>query len=578
MDSITKLGTRFAVDEYHICVVKQYSSMDRKYYTKRRRSQDSNSSYRTPFGDITNGTATMPPPFQQIKSTSPLLSYLTNVSTVQQREENLISKFRNGKQVFQNALALQSVRRNIMEDHLNSASMNENGTPNDAKMARMSRMEILTSKKKSAITVDITPVSNGGPLNLQCNVARLEKQNLTRIARKRKSDILIAKKQANILGRVKKVDNTDYFDIGDPTYECEYCGALMWFEERSPKKKRHTKSKKFIEHIRTYNMMFSFTSSGTIDKSVNSGRGPYTFRLGGQNHHRIGSLLPLQGSSPKFSQLYIHDTDDEINNRMKAAGKGTTKEIDDSIIADLKKLVDDNNPYAQSFRMVTERLHQGICDDVRLRLIGRRSRDGRTYNLPTTSEVAALIVGDVDSSYDTRDVVVETQSGALQRINEIQDRVNEGPQILLGIKLFQQYLVDSYTMMETQRLDYIRFNQPALRVEKYKSLSDAVARGDTAPSSMGKRIVLPSSFTGGARYMIQNFQDAMAICRWAGYPSFFITFTCNPKWPEITRFVNKRGLRPEDRPDILCRVFKIKLDQLVNDLKDNHIFGKPKAG
>ncbi|KAL6582395.1 hypothetical protein OROMI_006409 [Orobanche minor] len=635
--------------------------MDGKYYTKRRRSQDSNSGYRTPLGDITNGTATMPPPFQQIKSTSPLLSCLTNVSTSQQREENLISKFRNRKQVFQDALELQSVRRNIMEDHLNSASVNENArTSNNAKMARMSRMEILTSKKKSAISVDITPVSNGGPLNLQINVARLEKQNLARIARKRRRDIVIAKKQANILGRVNRVDNTDYFDIGDPTYECEYCGALMWFEERSPKtsnsmkliftlccskgkvqlpllkyppkllldllEKRHTKSKNFIEHIRKYNMMFSFTSmGGTIDKSVNSGRGPYTFRLGGQNHHRIGSLLPLQGSSPKFSQLYIHDTDDEINNRMKAAGKGTTKEIDDSIVADLKKLVDDNNPYAQSFRMVTDRLHQGRCDDVRLRLIGRRSRDGRTYNLPTTSEVAALIVGDVDSSYDTRDVTVETQSGALQRINElhpsylplqypllfiygedgyyadvphaessnnkrinltireftayrIQDRVNEGSQILLGRKLFQQYLVDSYTMMETQRLDYIRFNQPALRVEKYRSLSDAVARGDTASSSMGKRIVLPSSFTGGARYMIQNFQDAMAICRWAGYPSFFITFTCNPKWQEITRFVNKRGLRPEDRPDILCRVFKIKLDQLVNDLKDNHIFGKPKAG
>ncbi|KAL6571788.1 hypothetical protein OROHE_002657 [Orobanche hederae] len=83
-----------------------------------------------------------------------------------------------------------------MEDHLNSASMKENGTPNDAKMARMSRMEILTSKKKSTISVDIIPVSNG------------EKQNLARIARKRRSDILIAKKQANILGRVNKVDNT----------------------------------------------------------------------------------------------------------------------------------------------------------------------------------------------------------------------------------------------------------------------------------------------------------------------------------------------------------------------------------
>jgi len=78
--------------------------------------------------------------------------------------------------------------------------------------------------------------------------------------------------------------------------------------------------------------------------------------------------------------------------------------------------------------------------------------------------------------------------------------------------------------------------------------------------------------------MLQNYQDAMAICKWAGYPDLFITFTCNPKWPEINRFVHSRGLHPEDRPDIITRVFKIKLDHLIKDLRDNKVFGEVKAG
>ena len=112
----------------------------------------------------------------------------------------------------------------------------------------------------------------------------------------------------------------------------------------------------------------------------------------------------------------------------------------------------------------------------------------------------------------------------------------------------------------------------------YKGLTEAVLRGETNPSSRGKRVILPSSFTGGARYMIQNYQDAIAICKWAGYPDLFITFTCNPNWLEVLRFVQHKGLKPADRPDILCRVFKIKLDQFIKDLKQKNIFGRAKAG
>lgn len=78
---------------------------------------------------------------------------------------------------------------------------------------------------------------------------------------------------------------------------------------------------------------------------------------------------------------------------------------------------------------------------------------------------------------------------------------------------------------------------------------------------------MPTSFTGGPHYMIHHFQDAMAICRWYSYPDLFIIFACNPKWPEIIRFLNTADLKPEDRPDILCRMFKMKLDALIKDLK-----------
>nr|GFA58701.1 hypothetical protein [Tanacetum cinerariifolium] len=46
-------------------------------------------------------------------------------------------------------------------------------------------------------------------------------------------------------------------------------------------------------------------------------------------------------------------------------------------------------------------------------------RDGRQYNLPTASEVAALIVGDFDSTEHKRDIILHCQDGDFKRINKI---------------------------------------------------------------------------------------------------------------------------------------------------------------
>ncbi|MCH86997.1 helicase-like protein, partial [Trifolium medium] len=125
-------------------------------------------------------------------------------------------------------------------------------------------------------------------------------------------------------------------------------------------------------------------------------------------------------------------------------------------------------------------------------------------------------------------------------------------------------------MMETQRLLWVRNNQSKLRVGKYRKLTDD---HDGAPK-IGKRVVLPSTFVGGKRYMDGLYFDGMAISGSVGFPDLFITFTCNPNWPEIVRLVSKTHLKPHDRPDIIARVFKIKLDELMKDLTKKHILGR----
>ncbi|PNX92871.1 ATP-dependent DNA helicase PIF1 [Trifolium pratense] len=58
----------------------------------------------------------------------------------------------------------------------------------------------------------------------------------------------------------------------------------------------------------------------------------------------------------------------------------------------------------------------------------------------------------------------------------------------------------------------------------------------------------------------------------------FITTTCNSNWSEIKDFVTKRGVTPSDRPDIVSRVFKMKLDEMMADFKKRETFGKVFAG
>ncbi|TMC16317.1 MAG: hypothetical protein E6J34_20245 [Chloroflexi bacterium] len=73
-----------------------------------------------------------------------------------------------------------------------------------------------------------------------------------------------------------------------------------------------------------------------------------------------------------------------------------------------------------------------------------------------------------------------------------------------------------------------------------------------------------------------EYHDAMAIVRAHSKPDIFITMTCNSHWPEITAELRPHH-SPQDRTDIIARVFKLKLDVLLNDLIENEVLGKTVA-
>ena len=75
--------------------------------------------------------------------------------------------------------------------------------------------------------------------------------------------------------------------------------------------------------------------------------------------------------------------------------------------------------------------------------------------------------------------------------------------------------------------------------------------------------------------MHEKRATAMAYVRRYGKPEFFITATTNPKWEEITTNLLP-GQTAADRPDLVARVFHLKLNSMLS-LMRNGAYGKHQA-
>jgi hypothetical protein len=170
-------------------------------------------------------------------------------------------------------------------------------------------------------------------------------------------------------------------DCGSRSARCYACGAKMWLQEiisqstminirftmccnngavqlpllqQPPEVLRgllsgsDPRSPAFREKIRMYNLILSFTSTGArIQESVIGTRSVYAFRIQGEMYHRISSLLPQHDAQPRFCQLYIYDTTNQLQHRQNIMST-----LNPDILHELQTMLSEVNPYAQTFKSI----------------------------------------------------------------------------------------------------------------------------------------------------------------------------------------------------------------------------------
>lgn len=372
-----------------------------------------------------------------------------------------------------------------------------------------------------------------------------------------------------------------------------------------------------FKNIRQYNSAMAFASLSANKKDV-PGNGPYCFKIQGQIYRFISDLLPQNNEDPSYGQLYIIDTSKATDIRQRRI---ENSELKREVLLRLAEILSEN-PYAQIYKKASEEMivHNNGDHELELRFVDNIHMDLRRYNKPTADEIAGVFNSTEGEPPTHRHVVVyHKQSGPkllsvmsphcdpmlypllfpygepgwdhqMTHNGPRRQRVREHLTMLqyacyrlavrIGFshlhsskKLFQQYIVDMYTRVEAHRLMFIRSNQSQLRSEHYRGLQDFVLnRAQLDSATAGRIVVLPSSFEGSPRNMAQRYQDAMAIVQKYGKPDIFLTMTCNPQWPEILSALNETET-PADRPDIVSRVFRVKLNELKKDLFKNNVFG-----
>lgn len=166
-----------------------------------------------------------------------------------------------------------------------------------------------------------------------------------------------------------------------------------------------------------------------------------------------------------------------------------------------------------------------------------------------------------------------TSTGAIDRSFLVTVDAQANPPRRLPLNRFQlagrlncEWLINMFTRVEDSRLMWQRQHQ-SLLTGRALPVDDVHDEDAQFPD----RVSLHRSLTGSPKQMKQKTADGLQIVHKIGKPLFFITFTCNPKWPEILSALPP-GQTASDQPILTCRVFKMKLQALLSRLKSGLIF------
>ncbi|GKE18129.1 hypothetical protein Tco_1425706, partial [Tanacetum coccineum] len=214
--------------------------------------------------------------------------------------------------------------------------------------------------------------------------------------------------------------SNEYRDHGDQIFGCESCGALLWHAESSLGN-THSNSESYSLCCERGKVMLPTAvknPSKLLMNLINRKHAKSTNFI--DNIRRMGSLLPDEGKPPMFSQLYIYDTENEVQNRIKFACNGQStssdkKKIDHQLTTEIRDMLDTNNPLVAKFRTAGERFVSKNLEKHKAKTYWHKGSRWKKV----ASEVAALIVGDFYSTKHKRDIILKREGGDLKQISEL---------------------------------------------------------------------------------------------------------------------------------------------------------------
>ena len=408
--------------------------------------------------------------------------------------------------------------------------------------------------------------------------------------------------------------------IGDMDCVCPHCHSRSWRDESvnccasgaillpnfpdTPvglSEVMHTSH--FRSNIRKYNMALAMASVGHQNISLPDGM----FTLGGKTFHRVGSLLPDAPSPHAFAQIFMLDTEEASDRRISAMGRGAAHDaLRPVVLSQLHNWLMQHNPWVRQFvsaaRSNLPRLVWRSSDDIATMQMGalvaqpgskrdivieRQDRslqfihDGHALYHPLAYPLLfpfgtpgwhdQLSVRSADFRDDRR--VTLTEWGRYYLMHR--DNVSHWQRCE---RLTMEFFCDVWAQVEARNAFFHRSpaQQAAYRAARVAAVEDQLKSGIPA-SEIGQPVIrLPSSFVGSARFYQQLYLDAMALPKKFGKPDLFLTFTCNPDWPEI-RAALPPGSHWKFHSDIIARVFALKLQALIDDIQSGQIFGPARA-
>eukprot|EP00808_Paulinella_micropora_P031451 g49062.t1 len=419
-----------------------------------------------------------------------------------------------------------------------------------------------------------------------------------------------------------------------PNQRCPFCGAWFWKHELNPNLRAN---QQFTDRMAASHywsccangyvkldrlpplptdLLNLFILDGPVERYFRQHilSGPPTFVIQGSTHHLIGPLQPNVPDLTNFLQIYFLDNNQRRARRLHVVGLPDNQQ--DGYIFEVLEEVMRNNRFLQAFETALDRARLrrmlGLPPVPHFRLLCLGPNDGPPlpdgshrgqFNVPGDDSIAILINEDgtcVENAHrivDERQITINAshadydplvyvlfcpsgtglgfhtrinynnqdnrpfRRGFISCLNYYRYRIYfrdenklypghesyvhiEDPErrsgsitdiLYLGRSLWQQFLVDQYCKIQDRRLDFER-NNPIV----------------------------------SERYM-----NAMSIVRLLGRPSLFITMTAkfNPNWQEIQDAL-KPGQTPNDRPDIVQRVFEMKVKQLIKAITKDNCFGR----